>query len=483
MKKSENTITNENKYKILQNKQRYQNQPCVQHVKQSHNKIYIKIILSDGNQDIKLKIINRQTQENRISYGDYYELTVDQEYCICSLLEVGEVFQLIFSENVIYDIIPDFPYQIDKSANIQILMRGKYFPVNQYYFDNNSCSEDVEVATALTIRLLNTPISVHNETDFKPLAYIMRHEPLNIRQLYGDYGFTTYKGIDGWVCIRYVTKLGYEGSCNCIQCLNNRLNVLPLQLCQPKQLLRKNIAINDLILRQMYNQYMNCQCSHCLQVKTGQELYVDPEIDLITKFYQKFSRCINYEQICISLNDLFPEEQFTVTQIQKMFLQKIFPKIQKRVSKQMMDDLQIIAKQLYPDQFQIAKNILVQEMNTNMKDYDIQNVKDNLKNWISRNKNIQSKRLTDSEICLRFKILINKYYSELDTIKKMQHIYKEQFNSYCQNQNSLDVQLLTQILESETHKCLNYQQTTKDETTDNQNLILKMSTIINSIKE
>ncbi|CAL6102783.1 Hypothetical_protein [Hexamita inflata] len=173
--------------------------------------------------------------------------------------------------------------------------------------------------------MLEVPLRTedYNKPDFKPLTYIKKHEPLVITLLYGDFGFTTYNGVEGWVCIRYVTKLGKEGSCACEYCLPKYLKKSAFELYWPKLPLKKNQAINNQIQRQIFWQYVNCECEHCVYVKSSLEICVNPE--LVARFYQKEGKCIKFDQMTQILNLQF-QENLDPKQVQKLFLKQILPK-------------------------------------------------------------------------------------------------------------------------------------------------------------
>ncbi|CAL6054915.1 Hypothetical_protein [Hexamita inflata] len=408
----ETRMTSQNKYEILNKLTKWKEESIKftkPRIKQALAKVYIKVVSCESNSnEVRVKIENTSGR-NRLSYGDYYVLQLDTEYCMFSQLELDEEYVLIFNEKVSFEWIPDFPVDLDPFVDIQVMRRGEYFPQNQYFFDSVPCCEQVEVTGRLTTRMLAAPLSNadYNKPDFKPLTYVKRHEPLVITQLYGDFGFTTYKGMEGWVCIRYVTKLGKEGACTCDYCRPKYLQKQPLDLYQPKQPLIRSQVINDQIQRQIFQQYANCSCQHCNQVKQQVEPCIDPETELIKLFYQKGGRCINYDQIAQYLNEQF-QGNYYPTQIQKLFLERILPKTKKQVPEQMMEELHKFSACIYKYQLPVIRDAVVKNMNVLMKDYDTAKVKERLKNWITY-KIPDSQKLSEEEIKTSVHIIVSKY--------------------------------------------------------------------------
>ncbi|CAL6047417.1 Hypothetical_protein [Hexamita inflata] len=403
-------MTSENKYEILNTLTKLKEENVIfteTRIKQALAKVYIKVVSCESNSnEVRVKIQNNSGR-NRLSYGDYYVLQLNTEYCMFSQLELDEKYVLIFNEIVSFEWIPDFSVDLDPSVDIQAMRRGEYFPQNQYFYDNVPVCVKVEVTGRLTTRMLAAPLSNadYNKPDFKPLTYVKRHEPLLITQIYGDFGKTTYKGMEGWVCIRYVTKLGKEGACACDYCKPQYLRNPASALYQPKQPLLKSKIINDSILRQIYWQYVNCKCQFCNEVKQQIELCFDPE--LVKLLYHKNGRCINYDYIANILNKQF-NEKYTNKQVYKLFVERILPKTKKQVSEQMMEELHKFSACIYNDQLPVIRDAVVKNMNVLMKDYDTAKVKERLKNWITY-KTPDSKRLTDAEIQKTVHIIVIKY--------------------------------------------------------------------------
>ncbi|CAL6087780.1 Hypothetical_protein [Hexamita inflata] len=409
----ESRMTSENKYQILDTlgKQKEENIKFTEkRIKYSLAKVYIKVVYCESNlNEVKVKILNTSGR-NRLSYGDYYVLQLNTEYCMFSQLELDEEYVLIFNEKVSFEWIPDFPVDLDPSAGIQVMRRGEYFTQNQYFFDNVPCCELVEVTGRLTTRMLAAPLSNadYNKPDFKPLTYIKRHEPLVITLLYGDFGKTTYNGMEGWVCIRYVTKLGKEGACACGYCNPFYLQKQPLELYQPQLPLKRSQVINEQIQRQIFMQYANCSCQHCDKVKQSAELfYIDQQIEMVKQFYQKGGRCIDYGLIARYLNKQF-SENYEPKQVQKLFLERILPKTKKQIPDNMMEELHKLSACIQKDQLQIIRDAVVKHMNVLMKDYDTAKVKERLKNWITY-KRPDSQKLSEMEIQNTVHIIVNKY--------------------------------------------------------------------------
>ncbi|CAL6087762.1 Hypothetical_protein [Hexamita inflata] len=403
----------ENKYQILDTLGKLKEENIKfteQRIKQALAKIYIKVVSCESNSNqVRVKIQNTSGR-NRLSYGDYYVIQLNTEYCMFSQLELDEEYVLIFNEKVSFEWIPDFPVDLDPSAGVQAMRRGEYFPQNQYFFDNVPCCEQVEVTGRLTTRMLAAPLSNadYNKPDFKPLTYVKRHEPILITLLYGDFGKTTYNGMEGWVCIRYVTKLGKEGACACDYCKPQYLQNQPLELYQPKLALKRSQAINDQIQRQIFMQYAYCQCQHCYEVKQSAEpFYIDQQIEMVKQFYQKGGRCIDYDLIARYLNALF-SENYEPKQIQKLFLERILPKTKKQIPEQMMEELHKLSAFIQKDQLPVIRDAVVKNMNVLMKDYDTAKVKERLKNWITY-KRPDSQRLSEMEIQNTVRIITNKY--------------------------------------------------------------------------
>ncbi|CAL6054899.1 Hypothetical_protein [Hexamita inflata] len=378
--------------------------------KYSLAKVYIKVVSCESNSnEVRVKIENTSGR-NRLSYGDYYVLQLNTEYCMFSQLELNEEYVLIFNEKVSFEWIPDFPVDLDPSVDIQVMRRGEYFPQNQYFFENVPCCEQVEVTGRLTTRMLAAPLNNadYNKPDFKPLTYVKRHEPLLITLLNGDFGKTTYKGKEGWVCIRYVTKFGKEGACNCDYCKPQYLQKQPLELYQPKLPLIRSQVINEQIQRQIFQQYDNCSCQHCKEVKYSAELfYIDKQIEMVKQFYQKGGRCINYDQIAQYLNEQF-QGNYQPTQIQKLFLERILPKTKKQVPEQMMEELHKLSACIQKGQLPVIRDAVVKNMKALMKDYDTAKVKERLKNWITY-KTPDSQRKSEEEIKTSVRTIVNKY--------------------------------------------------------------------------
>ncbi|CAL6065975.1 Hypothetical_protein [Hexamita inflata] len=418
----ETKLTFENKYQILDSMHKRKEEYIKYtepRIKQSPVKIYIKVISSEQykypvnniNHYVKVKIVSNE--KNKLQYGDYYELQLNQEYCLFTTLEPQEEFSLVFNEKVSFEWIPDFPIVPEPSSGIQIMRRGEYLPQNKYFFDNVKCCKLVSVIAQNTIRLIKEPLQNqdYNKLEFKPLTYIKRHEPLVITQLYGDLGFTTYKGLEGWVCLRYLSKYGKESACDCEKCLPLQYKGQPFELYQPKQPLLKSQIINDQIQRQIFWQYAQCQCAHCNEVKQKVEPCIDPETELIKQFYQKFARCIDYDQITSNLNQMF-QENYESKQIQQLFLERILPKKGKQIPDDIMAEFHRFSACIYKDQQQITKNIILDEMSVQMKDYNTAKIKESLKNWFSYQSKIKyipkSQKLSDEEIQAEIHRIVNK---------------------------------------------------------------------------
>ncbi|CAL6087852.1 Hypothetical_protein [Hexamita inflata] len=130
----ESRMTSENKYQILDTlgKLKEENIKFTEpRTKQALAKIYIKVVSCESNSnEVRVKIQNT-TGGNRLSYGDYYVLQLNTEYCMFSQLELNEEYVLIFNEKVSFEWIPDFPVDLDPSAGIQAMRRGVYFPQYQ----------------------------------------------------------------------------------------------------------------------------------------------------------------------------------------------------------------------------------------------------------------------------------------------------------------------------------------------------------------
>ncbi|CAL6087794.1 Hypothetical_protein [Hexamita inflata] len=75
----------------------------------------------------------------------------------------------------------------------------------------------------------------------------------------------------------------------------------------------------------------------------------------------------------------------------------------------MADELKPIASSIYPDQITIVKKAIAQHMTAFMKEYNMQSVKDNMKNWITRNKTPIIQRQSEEEIFTRIRIIVEKY--------------------------------------------------------------------------
>ncbi|CAL6054963.1 Hypothetical_protein [Hexamita inflata] len=383
-------------------------------------KIYIKVTsIQSNSKEVRVTIMNDAYPEcNRLSSGDYYALQLDTEYCLSSRLQLDEEYTLIFNESVSFEWIPDFPVEFDQSSGLNIVRRGYYYPCNQYQFDSVPCCQQVEVAAKFNIRMLEVPLRPedYNKPDFKPRSFIKKHEPLVITLLYGDFGFTTYNGVEGWVCIRYVTKLGKEGSCACEYCKLKYLKKSAFEIYQPKLPLKKNQAINNQIQRQVFWQYVNCECEHCVQVKSSLEICVNPE--LVARFYQKGGRCIKYDQMTQILNQQF-QEYLEPKQVQKLFLEQILPKTKKQIPDDMMDELHKFSSSIYKDQLPVIRDAVVQNMNVLMKDYDTAKVKERLKNWIAY-KEPDSKRLSEEEIKTSVRVIVTKFSIQPEQIQEQE---------------------------------------------------------------
>ncbi|CAL6054857.1 Hypothetical_protein [Hexamita inflata] len=416
-------MASQNKYQILDTLGKLKEESIKfteKRIKYSLAKVYIKVVSCESNSnEVRVKIENTSGR-NRLSYGDYYVLQLNTEYCMFSQLELDEEYVLIFNEKVSFEWIPDFPVDLDPSAGIQAMRRGEYFPQNQYFYDNVPVCVTVEVTGRLTTRMLAAPLSNadYNKPDFKPLTYVKRHEPLVITLLNGDFGKTTYKGMEGWVCIRYVTKLGKEGACACGYCKPQYLQNPASALYQPKQPLLKSQIINDSIMRQIFWQYLNCQCQHCNEIKQQYiEPCIDPETELVKLLYHKNSRCINYDQITYTLNEQF-NQKYVPDQVYKIFVDKILPKTKKQISDKMMKKLHKISKFIYQDQLAIIRDAVVKNMNVMMNGYDTAKVKQRLKNWVTY-KTPDSQRLSEEEIQnMVYNIVIK--YRKYDTISQNQ---------------------------------------------------------------
>ncbi|CAL6099118.1 Hypothetical_protein [Hexamita inflata] len=418
----ETIMTADNKYSILNRFNILKEQDVKftkPYIKQFQFKIYIKIITSEYDSDkVRVNIIN-ENKINRLLYGDYYELNLNTEYCIFSKLIVGEQFTLVFSEKVTFEWIPDFPIDLDISSGIKIMRRGEYFPTNHYYFDDISCKINVKVSGKIATRMWDTPLSniEYNNPKYniypkyKLITYIKRHEKLTILRLYGDFGFTTFNKMSGWICIRHVTKLGNEGDCACNQCKREYLDKQPFELYLPKLYLQINQVIIDQIQRQIYQGYNNCQCQHCNLVKSRFELFID-EIEMIKYYYQKGGRCVDYNQISQYLKNKF-KVSYSCQEIQKILTEKILPKMKQQVPESMMCELHKLSLHIHPDQLQLTRDVVVRNMNVLMKDYDTAKVKERLRKWITNKEQQRFERLTRDQLISKIHIIIHNCSFEL----------------------------------------------------------------------
>ncbi|CAL6047443.1 Hypothetical_protein [Hexamita inflata] len=75
----------------------------------------------------------------------------------------------------------------------------------------------------------------------------------------------------------------------------------------------------------------------------------------------------------------------------------------------MSDELKISAQSIYPDQTSIVKKAIAQHMKAFMKEYNVQSVKDNMKNWITRNITPIIQRQSEEEISTSIRIIVEKY--------------------------------------------------------------------------
>ncbi|CAL5999790.1 Hypothetical_protein [Hexamita inflata] len=160
---------------------------------------------------------------------------------------------------------------------------------------------------------------------------------------------------------------------------------------------------------QIYDQYMKCICAHCQQIQQQSfELSINPKFDAIQQFYQKNGRCVNITDVTTFINANF-QETYTDDQIQKRFATTLLPKTLKLIPQGMADELKITAQSIYPDQTTIVKKAIAQHMTAFMKEYNVQSVKDNMKNWITRNKTPIIQRQSEEEISTSIRIIVEKY--------------------------------------------------------------------------
>ncbi|CAL6086049.1 Hypothetical_protein [Hexamita inflata] len=419
----------------------------VPRTKISEFKIYLKLLYCFDNKDqVKMTIIDSHGQI-QIHSGDYYLLNVGKTYFIYNSLIVNDEYILQFDSKVSFIWVPEFMDQLENArslffnsskyfeSKIILLRKGLNKPENQYYYNIKSCEKEVQITSHIGVSFIKEK-SYQNSYHIQFLnpPTIKHHEKITILQVQGESGFIKYNNQEGWISIRYVTYFGNGGRCQCEYCQNNRYKGLPIEAQNHDLISTTYNKINDTMLKEQISntflqqilvQYQRCSCAHCLNVKNTQikQYYVDPSIELLGKYYQKYNRCINFQEISQYIYNIF-HVLVSYDQLQKMYTQKLVKKIRQSIPQLMMDDLHKLSLQCTRDQYSIFKDTITEEMKILMSQYDTVQVKNNIKNWITRPKkqNINIMIINNEELELSIKRIVFQYvqYNNMSNNKELQ---------------------------------------------------------------
>ncbi|CAL6047263.1 Hypothetical_protein [Hexamita inflata] len=107
-----------------------------------------------------------------------------------------------------------------------------------------------------------------------------------------------------------------------------------------------------------------------------------------------------------------------------MYTQKLVKKIRQSIPQLMMDDLHKLSSQCTRDQYSIFKDTITEEMKTLMSQYDTVQVKNNIKNWITRPKkqniNIMIINNEDLELSIKRIVFQHVQYNNMSNNKELQ---------------------------------------------------------------
>ncbi|CAL6037150.1 Hypothetical_protein [Hexamita inflata] len=434
--------------------------------KKTKFKMYIKLIdcYEYGQNEIKL-IIKDKYGNNRLNGGDYYKLYVGQEYVLFNSLEAKEQFQLVFDYPVTFIWIADFEDAVVNTKRNQIpqyfsgitrLRRGYYYDQNMYPYDQK-VNLKVHITTPTGVAFTQTP-SIQNSdeikhqiTKFVEPNTIKLHETVTIERIFGDQGLIKYQNDKyGWINIRFVSKIGSYGECQCHLCTQQKFQGLPAmittkqylelptyvdhlskkdyELAQKKQQQTQRELIQYFMIKEIYRQYLNCTCKNCQNVrqnmKNQQLTFVDIRNQTV-QFYQKSKQCIKYQDV---LNAIQREinctyDKVRINQIYISFINNM--KLQ--VTEKMLEELKILLIQCVKSQAKTVHEIVKMEMNKYMPRYNIDQVLNIIKCHFQHLTTSDQIILQESNLRNQLHLLIQQFANNMDKHNSDYVNYREQY--------------------------------------------------------
>ncbi|CAL6100525.1 Hypothetical_protein [Hexamita inflata] len=430
--------------------------------KKTKFKMFIKLIdcYEYGQNEIKL-IIKDEFGNNRLNGGDYYKLYVGQEYVLFNSLEANEKFQLVFDFPVTFLWIADFEDAVVNTkrnsipqyfSGITRLRRGYYYDQNIYPY-KQKVSLEVHITTPTGVAFTQSP-SIQNSdertnqtTKFVEPNTIKLHEIVTIERIEGDQGLIKYKNDKyGWINIRFVSKIGSYGECQCDLCTQHKFQGLPAmittknypelptyidhlskkdyELAQKQQQQLQRELTQYFMIKEIYRQYINCSCKNCQNVKQNIENQKLRFVDIrnqTVQFYQKSKQCIKYQDV---LNAIKSEincvhDEGRINQIYINFINSM--KLQ--VTEQMLYELKKILIQCVKGQAKIVHEIVKMEMKKYMPRYNVDQVLNIIKCYFQHLKTSDDIILQENNLKNQLHLLIKQFANN------MQNHYQDQVNS------------------------------------------------------
>ncbi|CAL6047461.1 Hypothetical_protein [Hexamita inflata] len=482
--------------------------------------IYIQSCAEKHTEQVKVRIIDTKGR-NCCNSGDYYLLDINTPYSMYNCVDDNDRYQIQFSSSVSFIWFPyfeqeflelttllqnkqDILYYINqfKTTQIKIRRRGIFYPQNEYHYDSSFkllkerqiCYVTSSVGVLFTKQRVFNDIIQPYEVECLPQRVIELHEEVQVLEVVKDEGRIVYKNMEGWINIRYVTQFGNGGMCDCQLCSNGKFKREPIYHFYNDKTLLRNIALEQLL----YNQYMNKIDNTLQQYQQQQQLITnlsdklliklkqysfDPELEILYRLHENYSRNINWEQITQQMNQIHKQyvdtkqaQRYTTKQIQRLYSQQIIPKTKRNVPQEMLNELKNIAVQCFVPpsstnedytQLKHIHNILKQEMNQHMIDY--QNPNDNIKNWISRNK-LKQQKISNEEIKKQVQNIVLKY-KVINSDKQQQNFFDTLKQFTCSKELQIDVcNKLQQILSEDMGLDINDQQLSQQKIQENDTL-------------
>ncbi|CAL6100325.1 Hypothetical_protein [Hexamita inflata] len=374
--------------------------------KKVHNfQMYIKVIECIPNTQL---VIYDKNNIQRLDGGDYYNINANTEYVLCHCLYVGDEYTLTFNNPVSFVWIPEFDEEVVQTMwyrfesyfkDIIVQRRGFQYPINVYSYNLQDISQEVQVTAPTGVVFVKQPTK-QNSLDKPQLYYnpqypedpylVQLHSKLVVTAIVGDCGRIKYNNMIGWVNIRYVTYFGDQGMCECLECMKGKSSQFKSFKSQVHPEKQMNSIIDDYILRQVFERYMKCDCQNCQCVRNfNVNMYESDPVKAFTKyFYKKQGQCL--KNVYKDIQNILETKNIikTTKQITQRFI-KLMNDTKTQIPDSIFDQLKdlvnnkCVRNNITLDQFrEILINILEEYQLNEI--YNIQNVRDNIKNYFTR---------------------------------------------------------------------------------------------------